>query len=110
MKKAAIAIVLALAAATSAASGREFTVFGAPDCGQWINANNMARKTWLLGYMTGMSRIYSELRKKDKDPLDRIKSADQMYLWVDNYCKANPLHTVDKAGYELLVELISASY
>lgn len=52
-----------------------------------------------------MGRIASEFTVI-RDPLGRLKSAQQVYVWMDNYCKANPLKTVTEAGYELVVELM----
>jgi hypothetical protein len=34
-----------------------------------------------------------------------INSANQVFLWMDNYCKTNPLKTVGDGGWVLFKEL-----
>ena len=93
----------------ASAIGAPFTSFGAPDCGQWVNSPSLPRKGWLLGFMSGLSAQHADFRPSAKDPLDRVSSADQIYVWMDNYCKANPLKSVSNAGLELFDELRSQS-
>lgn len=76
-----------------------FTVFGGQDCGQWIANPN---KTWVAGYLSGLN---SAVVKKSYDPLDQLGSLDQAVLWIDNYCKANPLDRTIKAANLLFMEL-----
>ena len=81
------------------------TVFGAPDCGQWIKEIPMYKeqyKGWLLGFVSGLNL---NGRNKNDDPLEKISSAQQIFLWVDNYCKANPLKNLHQAGQLLIIEL-----
>ena len=81
------------------------TIFGAPDCGQWVKDNNPNLKAWLLGYMSGLNVAHELSGLKPKDPLDKMSSAEQAFLWVDNYCQANPMRTVASAGWKLFQEL-----
>ena len=81
------------------------TAFGAPDCGQWVKDSTTNRKAWLLGYMSGLNVAHELSDLKQKDPLDKMRSAEQAFLWVDNYCRANPMSTVALAGWELFKEL-----
>lgn len=80
------------------------TIFGVYDCGQWINSKNDIKKAWLMGYVSGLNTEFYE-SSSGKDPLGKLNSAEQMYLWVDNYCKENPLSELKSAGYLLLEEL-----
>ena len=81
------------------------TVRGPASCGSWIKERvkdgwpATANTNWLIGYLSGMV-VYS--RK------DFIKGTDNDSLeaWVDNYCNANPLDSLDDAGIELAIELI----
>ena len=82
------------------------TLFGNFDCGQWINNQNSMRKAWLLGYMSGLSSGTNPDGKK-KDWLGKVDSADQIYLFVENYCRANPLKRIEAAGLTLYVELLT---
>jgi hypothetical protein len=99
MRKPLIAIVFALMATHSNAA----TSFGAYDCGQWFSQNNSAR-IWLLGYLSGLAAADSVSKI---DVLDRLNSADQAYVWMDNYCKANPLKKINNGAISLYLELQS---
>ena len=80
------------------------TTFGTPDCGQWVanSKSNFSTKTWLLGFMSG---INTGLSKPKDDPLSKVNSAEQIYLWMDNFCQKNPLQTVQDGGLALFIEL-----
>jgi len=80
------------------------TVIGRSDCGQWManSKSNFSLKTWLLGYMSGMN--YG-LSNPQNDPLKKLNSAEQIFLWMDNYCAKNPLKTVGDGSRELFFEL-----
>jgi hypothetical protein len=98
-------IVAVAACASCPALGAPFTAFGAPDCGQWASNPTQTRKAWLLGFMSGLSGQYMSLLPHAKDPLDRVSSAEQIFVWMDNYFKGNPLSRVEKGGLELFEEL-----
>ena len=106
MKKLTAALIL-LACINAPAMG--YTTFGAFDCGQWIKDQSPQKRVWLLGYMTGLSAMFTTLRTGQGDPLGKINSADQIYLWMDNYCTKNPLTTVATAGIDLYIELATKS-
>ncbi len=80
--------------------------FGVLDCGQWISRKNNTDKAWVLGYMTGLSVMTTIANTKQGDWLNKVNSAEQIFLFVDNYCQKNPLKTVEDAGYALFSELI----
>lgn len=104
-RHAAFALFALLAAGLSPVA-QAYTTFGAPDCGKWVNAPSNQQKAWLLGFMSGMNANHQVLRPELKDPLDPLNSADQIFLWMDNYCKANPLKTVGDGGVALFTELL----
>lgn len=81
------------------------TVFGAPDCGEWVAQASNSKKGWLLGYMSGLNVMHDVQNLKPESPLGKLNSADQSFLWMDNYCKTNPLKTVVDGGWELFKEL-----
>jgi len=85
-------------------------LYGTRDCGQWINRQKndyaeLAIGAWLTGYMSGLSSMHALSGRKD-DPLKKTSSADQIYLWMDNYCRKNPLSDISEGGDELFFELI----
>jgi hypothetical protein len=40
------------------------------------------------------------------DPLRKLNSVDQAFLWMDYYCRANPLTNVSDGATRLYVELM----
>ena len=86
------------------------TLFGSFDCGQWVSGKAETRKAWILGFMSGMSMATDYFgipaaKKANGDWLDKVNSADQIFLFVDNYCQKNPLRKVESAGHALYLEL-----
>jgi len=84
------------------------TVFGPPDCGQWVNAQPVQRpvyRSWLLGYLSGLNVRNDMANLRPRDPLDKLSSAEQAYVWMDNYCRSNPLSKVTVGGWTLFQEL-----
>jgi hypothetical protein len=81
-------------------------IFGAFDCGQWVNSKTDLRKAWVLGFMSGMSMATS-VNKSDGDWLNKVNSSDQIFLFIDNYCQKNPLRKIETAGVVLYIELTS---
>jgi hypothetical protein len=86
------------------------TIRGGSDCGKWIKENQsdnfaaLSMRAWLVGFMSGMNLIYS-LHNKNDDRLSNIKSNQQIYSWMDNYCQKNPLNDVDDGAISLFNEL-----
>ena len=78
------------------------TMFGSPDCGQWLADRASHQKSWLLGFLSGLNVAIAE---KNFDPLDRLNSADQAFAWMDNYCRNNPLKLVSAGAAKLYEEL-----
>ena len=87
-------------------------IFGGSDCGQWVNSQSELRKAWALGFMSGMSMATYYFgtpadKKANGDWLNKVNSADQILLFIDNYCQKNPLKKVESAGFALYYELTS---
>ena len=79
--------------------------FGRADCGEWVKSQTtgtqkQSDRAWLLGFLSGLNQddFY-------EDALDKVSSAAQIFLWMDNYCKNNPLEQVSKGAYKLFAEL-----
>ena len=83
-------------------SAETVTMFGGPDCGQWLSRTD-TRKAWVLGFMSGINSVVAN---KNLDPLDKINSANQIFVWMDNYCRNNPLKTASDGGQILYKELL----
>ena len=85
---------------------RTVTVLGPIEnsCADWVTArdgkNSQAYEFWLTGYMSGrnMSNDHSN------DFLRGIK-ANSLDLWMDKYCRENPLKTILDGASQLGLEL-----
>ena len=78
------------------------TLFGnGGDCSQWLQRPN---KTWLIAYLSGLNYGSMNASITNKDALKGL-SPGQIYLWMDNYCKANPLEDVAVGAWALYVDL-----
>jgi hypothetical protein len=75
------------------------------DCGQWvsISKSNSSLRAWLLGYLSGLN---SGQEVTKSDPLDKINSSQQIFLWMDNFCQKNPLKNVQEGANTLYFELL----
>ena len=111
MKSALRAVcVIALCLASDVGFAERYTIFGEPDCGEWVKQQNATHKAWLLGFLTGLSAMDAADRAAahqtvKHDALDHLNSADQAFVWMDNYCRANPLQGVAKGATQLYIEL-----
>ena len=81
------------------------TVIGIISCGKWIKQKEINRgsqlvamEEWLDGYLSGLAVGSNTDILKQTD-------FDSLHLWVNNYCRANPLRNVSDAGVELFNEL-----
>ena len=96
----------ALLAISMAAHANEVEVRGSRSCGTWIQDRQDRRtgeasadEAWLVGYLSGIA-----LAGSHGDFLVAIDNAS-LFLWVDNYCRANPLKSTGTAGKTLAHEL-----
>ena len=96
----AIRISVALLLSGVVCNATAGVAMGKYDCGEWFVSP--VAKYWLGGYLSGLNaaNIYP-----GKDPLSKLNSAEQMSLWMDNYCRANPLKTVGEGANALYQEL-----
>ena len=99
----AASLVLLLVLCSSAATGVVLRG-GSSSCGQWVQDRRADGKPedssrfWLMGYMSGLAR------GTDKDILKDTDSAS-IILWMENYCRANPLKSVADGADVLFNEL-----
>lgn len=78
------------------------TIRGVQSCGDWVqerNSNNFGGdQIWLVGYMSGIAR------GTGKDFLIGTDNPS-IFLWMDNYCRQNPLKNMADGGDDLFQEL-----
>jgi hypothetical protein len=106
LSKVALVLAFSLWVLPASSQKQSSTTFGTPDCGQWIAEKTPSRRGWLLGYLTGLNWLHDEMGNNPKDPLDALNSAEQAFLWMDNWCKANPLKNLRAGGVDLFIELM----
>ncbi|WP_019446999.1 hypothetical protein [Cupriavidus sp. BIS7] len=109
MKKTLAAAAVILTLCTPAAhAAHAVRLQGAVDCGEWIRQQSSVKETvdtiynraWLLGFMSGYIAPGTH-----GDPFSSGLSTDQVYVWMDNYCRANPLSFVANGAVALIREL-----
>jgi hypothetical protein len=80
------------------------TSIGDSDCGKWLelnkDQNNYLSQSWLVGFLTALN-----MTSPKHDLLSKIKSPSQIYFWIDNYCRANPLSSISIGAMQLHNEL-----
>jgi hypothetical protein len=98
-------LVLLLLACCLAQPALGATVFGTPDCGEWLSGKkgNELDKAWLIGYLSGISVA----NPKEGDPLGKISSSEQIFVWMNNYCQRNPLKDISDGANRLFSELLT---
>lgn len=105
MKKTVLTLLAVAALGVISTVANAVTSMGVRPCGTWIenrripNSNgDVAAQGWLAGYLTGMAVASGR---------DALVNADlpSMSLWIDNYCRQNPLKRLDDAGVALFFEL-----
>jgi hypothetical protein len=77
---------------------------GFASCGEWVTerererggrtAQGLVYQSWLIGYLSGLASGTGKEVIKDLDN-------PSIFLWVDNYCRANPLKRTFEAAEEL---------
>jgi len=103
-KRTLLAIVTSICIGLTASNAEAYQIRGVTSCGTWVKETQqdgwpiIATRSWLVGYLSG------KVSESGRDVLRGTDSAS-FFLWVDNYCKANPLKDIDHAGDALLSEL-----
>ena len=101
-----IALMTGLSQPVFPQAKRFVTVLGAVEnsCADWITArdrkNAQAYEFWLLGYVSGLNMSQDH----SIDFLSGIK-ANSLALWMDKYCRENPLKTIPDGAFQLIEEL-----
>ena len=107
MKKSIAVLVAAATLGGVSGSASAVEIRGAASCGEWVEehgsigkltSDGVAMETWLVGFLSGVVMHSGD---------DILRGADNasLFLWMTNYCKANPLNSLGKAGGKLYLEL-----
>lgn len=113
MKSKLIAALITLAVSSPVFAG---TTFGMADCGQWLNdtqAQKQHNQYWVMGWLSGVNNSFNSDTPKGQTPpnyLAQLNSANQVFLFIDNFCRANPLETVMVAADQLMADLTTKKH
>ena len=85
---------------------------GSRSCAKWMEEKRLANsakemnkipvlisRSWFLGYLSGRADASGRNFLKGTD-------SDSIFLWLDNYCQANPDKGLDQGGIDLARELM----
>ena len=82
------------------------TTYGVVDCGSWLNKSNpaleLSNNAWVMGYLTAMNIS----GKYPINFLGKIKSANQIFVYLDNFCQKFPLENVVIGSGVLINDLL----
>lgn len=105
--RSALALLL-LALPAALAQDRPVSVFSYEDtsCGAWVKSANVtwARAqyfSWFRGFVSG----YNFGNPGNQVHLERMPNEQTLYLFIDKYCRENPLNPFVSAAFKLVEEL-----
>jgi len=99
-------MMLFAALMTITAAHAQTTIFGSPQgCERWAKESKgtapISLHNWLFGFLSGLAMM-DELR--DENILAHT-DRDSILLWADNYCRENPLNSMEEAGVDFYLEI-----
>lgn len=77
-----------------------------PDCRMWLAANGPELKDWAVGYLSGMNLVWNAEHKVPAEPLSMLSSREEMFAWLNAYCRANAPQPLGRALIVLFFELV----
>ena len=101
-----VIVILAMVLSATALDAQAVEILGFKSCGKWVQDRTenswpaLINRNWLFGYISGLAVA------KSKDFLGSRPDVASLELWVDNYCRSNPLNNLDAAGNALALELM----
>ena len=95
---------LAVALSLTAPAAAQVTIKGLADCALWVEARNVGRSVALEHYMVGFINGISMGSNVDIWGAREIRQ-EQFYLWIDKWCRDNPLDTLYRAGWSFADEI-----
>jgi hypothetical protein len=93
-----------IAAFLASSQAAAVTIRGAPSCGKWVSESApdkwqfVVNLSWVVGFLSGMAQ------ESQKNVLSGTDN-NSISLWMDNYCRANPLKDVHDGSLVLFEEL-----
>lgn len=100
-----LALVLAaLALNANAAPPVMVSGLGVSDCGEWVKKVYAGDPAWVYGYLSALNAEWTYQGAPD---FLKGVSGSQVNVWIDNYCQAHPLESVQIGTYMLAQELLN---
>jgi hypothetical protein len=106
-----------LALSCVSANSQTLTGHGAQTCEKWTElhrssqvADTTALDNWVFGYLDGEAKVVdASNRIKGLPPVDILQGLDSPTIvgLVGEYCRGNPLRTVDEAVSELTAQMVA---
>ena len=106
-----ISLALALTLASGISAGQKIWVETSEDCGEWVKARKLKRSSpheaRLVGLLDGMAvgRMIEIWKAQDAQ-----FGREQVYLWMDQYCQANPRSRIVIGAEALANEKTDGNY
>jgi hypothetical protein len=86
---------------------------GSKSCGSWTQVRRAGGvmagnyESWIAGFLSGSNSIISgELKVDILEQQTKLADAQDINVWIDNYCKSHPMVPIAEAANELGRELI----
>ncbi len=106
--------IAALALVSTCAWSSEYTNIGegTNSCGSFISDKKEGghrlglNYQWMSGYITGVNNRRAIADPNKESNLGSGLDSESMLLWLENYCRANPLNNLENAAGALVSELI----
>lgn len=99
MKIEYLSLVLVVLVVFAPGSLAQVQTFGDYSYYHWFTqASRKPAQQWLLGYLSGQNVAITSPKA---DPLMLRNLVDQVFSWLDRYCKANPSKRESEGGMDL---------
>ena len=108
MKNRILAIVLLFIFASPIVEAQTVGIRGGRSCGKWTNDrakegwSSIVNEAWTVGFLSGLAM------KSGKNIHEHVDN-DSIYLFIDNYCRTNPLKSITDASLALFDEVVQAN-
>ena len=110
MKKKLIALFLCFLSPAVYSQSPAHPVRGSPNCGSWVkpedNSYEILNKSWLIGYLSGINMGFLIEKQRDFNYFSSGVTNEQIFLWMDKYCRENPLSKVTSGAGDLYKEML----
>lgn len=76
------------------------------DCRVRLTSSGPELKVWAVGYLSGMNVVWNAEQKAPANPLSILSSREEVFTWLNAYCRANEPQPLGRALIVLFFELV----